>query len=163
MRILLAAALVAVTASSLEAQGRLAKVEASSPRDRARTGVLLDPVRVDSAHYKLEFEDAHIRILRVRLPAGAQSVMHEHHKALCIVAISDERTQHVLPDSTTTESENKAGTVSCNQATPGWYRHRPSNVAGKDSEYLVIERKTPGYARGLQPAQPAKPAQRPTP
>ena len=156
-RTLIALALVATSAATAHAQSTLAKVEAASKRDAAKTGVMRDPVKVDSAHYKVEYEDASIRILRVRMAPGDTSVMHEHPKAMCIVALTPEKTQHTMPDGTVSETSHETGAVECNRETTGWYRHNPKNTGDAASEYLVIERKAAGYGRGLQPAR-SKPA-----
>ena len=151
MRTLAAVAVVALAATSAAAQSATpAKVEQGTARERVRSGVLQDPVKVDPAHYTLEYEDAAIRILRVRLEPGDTSVMHEHPKSICIVALTDEHTSHLLPDSSASETTHPAGTVECNRAEAGWYRHQPRNLSNTREEYLIIERKAPGYGRGLQ-------------
>ena len=155
-RTLLALALVAASAATAHAQSSIAQVEAASKRDAAKTGVMRDPVKVDSAHYSVEYEDASIRILRVRMAPGDTSAMHEHPRAMCIVAISNEKTQHTMPDGTVSETSHAAGDVDCNKETTGWYRHNPKNVSDQAAEYLLIERKASGYGRGLQPARPKR-------
>lgn len=140
-------------ATAASAQVRPAKVEAAPPRERERTGVMRDPARVDAAHYTVEFEDANIRILRVRLGAGETSVMHEHPRGICIVPVTNEHTRHETPEGVTTETQNAAGSVTCNPMQPGWYRHKPTNLSSAPTEYLVIERKPAGYQRGLQPME----------
>jgi len=37
-----------------------------------------DPVKVDSKHYKVEFENDHVRALRITCGPGEKSVMHDH-------------------------------------------------------------------------------------
>jgi hypothetical protein len=155
-RTLIAIALVASSAATAHAQGTVAQIEASSRRDAARTGVLRDPAKVDAAHYTVEYEDASIRILRVKMAAGDSSVMHEHPRAMCVVAITDEKTQHTMPDGTMSETSHAAGDVDCNKETTGWYRHNPKNTGAQAAEYLLIERKPAGYGRGLQPARSKK-------
>jgi hypothetical protein len=154
MRSLAALLLVTLTAGTAAAQARPAKEEALPNREKVRTGVLQDPAKVDSAHYTVEYEDAAIRILRVRLGPGESSVMHEHPKAMCIVALTAEHTTHTLPDGTKTETTHPAGDVDCNKTEAGWYRHNPSNTGDAVEEFIVIERKAAAYGRGLQPARP---------
>ena len=155
-RTLLSIALVTATASLAGAQTpTVAKVEAGTPADRAKTGVLRDPVKVDSEHYSVEFEDATVRILRVKFAPGAGSVMHEHPRTVCLVALTPEHTRHMMPDSTTTETTHPAGAVDCSATATGWYRHQPTNISDQAAEYLIIERKPQGRARGIAPV-PAK-------
>ena len=35
-----------------------------------------DPVKVDPQHYKVEFENANVRVLRVKVGAGEKSMRH---------------------------------------------------------------------------------------
>ncbi len=37
-----------------------------------------DPVKVDAKHYKVEFENDQVRVLRITYGPGEKSVMHEH-------------------------------------------------------------------------------------
>ena len=152
-RTLTALALVVASATAAHAQSTVAQVEAASRRDAAKTGVLRDPVKVDASHYTVEYEDAAIRILRVKMAPGDTSMMHEHPRAMCIVAITSEKTQHTMPDGTMSETSHDAGDVDCNKETTGWYRHNPKNLSESAAEYLLIERKAAGYGRGLQPTR----------
>ena len=38
----------------------------------------LDPVKIDPKHYKLEFENSQVRVLRVKIEAHGTASMHEH-------------------------------------------------------------------------------------
>lgn len=44
-----------------------------------------DPVRTDPQHFKVEYEDANMRVLRFRLPAGAKSPMHDLLERVTVV------------------------------------------------------------------------------
>lgn len=44
-----------------------------------------DPVRVDSAHHRAEFENDRVRVLRVKLDAGESSPEHEHPARVTVV------------------------------------------------------------------------------
>ena len=41
-----------------------------------------DPAKVDAKHYKLEFENDQVRVLRITYGPGEKSVMHEHPDAM---------------------------------------------------------------------------------
>ena len=43
-----------------------------------------DPVKVDGNHYKVEFENDQVRVLRVKVGAGEKSIMHQHPDAVAI-------------------------------------------------------------------------------
>ena len=43
-----------------------------------------DPTQVDTKHYKVEFENDKVRVLRIAYGAGEKSVMHEHPDAVAV-------------------------------------------------------------------------------
>ena len=43
-----------------------------------------DPVKVDPQHYKVEFENERVRVLRIKYGAGEKSVMHSHPEAIAV-------------------------------------------------------------------------------
>src|SRR5258708_12538310 len=43
-----------------------------------------DPVKVDPKHYKVEFENDSVRVLRITYPAHEKSVMHYHPNAVAV-------------------------------------------------------------------------------
>jgi quercetin dioxygenase-like cupin family protein len=43
-----------------------------------------DPVKVDPKHYKVEFENERVRVLRIKYGAGEKSVMHSHPESIAI-------------------------------------------------------------------------------
>jgi quercetin dioxygenase-like cupin family protein len=58
----------------------------------------LDPLKVDPKHYKLEFENDQVRVLRVRYGPHEKGVRHEHKLNHVVVYITD-------------QAKGKAGTV----------------------------------------------------
>ena len=43
-----------------------------------------DPVKVDSKHYKVEFENSQVRVLRIKYGPHEKSVMHRHPNSVAI-------------------------------------------------------------------------------
>jgi hypothetical protein len=43
-----------------------------------------DPVKVDPKHYKIEFENERVRVLRIRYGAGEKSVMHSDPESISV-------------------------------------------------------------------------------
>ncbi len=41
-----------------------------------------DPVKVDSKHYKIEFENDRVRVVRIKYGPGEKSVMHSHPESV---------------------------------------------------------------------------------
>jgi quercetin dioxygenase-like cupin family protein len=96
-----------------------------------------DPVKVDPKHYKVEFENDVVRILRIRYGPGEKSVMHSHPDGV-VIYLTDAETKMTFPDGTTVANSGKAGTV---QAAPGG-PHLPQNTGTKAMELLLVEFKT---------------------
>lgn len=105
-----------------------------------------DAVKVDPKHYKVESENARVRILRVKYAPHEKSVMHRH-PATVAVFLTDGKVKFTYPDGRTEEREIKAGQAMWNPAT----RHLPENVADTDMEAIVIEFKV----RRPAPKKPA--------
>lgn len=105
-----------------------------------------DPVKVDGKHYKVESQNARVRVLRIKYAAGEKSVMHRHPAAV-VVFMTDGKMKFTYPDGKTEEREFKAGQTAWTPAI----RHLPENVSGHDVEALLIELKT-------RKAVPRKPA-----
>ncbi len=95
-----------------------------------------DPVKVDPAHYKVEFENDQVRVLRIHYPAGEKSVMHSHPDAVAVF-LTDYNTKMTLPDGTSKLSTGKAGTA---QMTPAG-AHLPQNVGDQPMELILVELK----------------------
>ena len=96
-----------------------------------------DPVKVDPKHYKVEFENDAVRILRIQYGPGEKSVMHSHPDGV-VIYLTDAETKMTFPDGTTVVNSGKAGTV---QAAPGG-PHLPQNTGSKAMELLLVEFKT---------------------
>jgi len=55
-----------------------------------------DPVKVDSKHYKVEFENSSVRVLRVKYGPHEKSVMHRHPNSVAIFQ-TDGRVKFTYP------------------------------------------------------------------
>jgi quercetin dioxygenase-like cupin family protein len=95
-----------------------------------------DPVKVDSKHYKVEFENASVRVLRIHYAAHEKSVMHYHPNAVAVFQ-TDGRVKFTLPNGKSEEREFKAGQT---MWTPAG-RHNPENVGDSDFEVILVEMK----------------------
>ena len=97
-----------------------------------------DPVKVDPKHYKVLYEDAGIRVLRVTYGPHEKSVMHEH-PALAGVFATDAHFKFAQPDGTTQEREGKKGDPISASAE----KHNPENVGDKTAQVILVEFKGP--------------------
>lgn len=96
-----------------------------------------DAVKVDPKHYKVETENAQVRILRVHYGPHEKSVMHSH-PATVVVYLTDGSTRFTLPDGKVQDNKGKAGETAYAPAQV----HLPENTGDKDFEAIVIELKS---------------------
>ncbi len=96
-----------------------------------------DPTKVDSKHYKVEFENDKVRVLRISYGTSEKSVMHEHPDAVAVF-LTDEKGKFTLPDGKTIETSQKAGSTLWTPAG----KHLPENTGKKAFELILVELKT---------------------
>lgn len=96
-----------------------------------------DPVKVDPNHYKVEFENASVRILRVKVGPGEKSVMHRHPNAVAIFQTNG-RIKFTFPNGKTEERDITAGTTLWTPAI----KHQPENIGSAEFEVILVELKT---------------------
>jgi quercetin dioxygenase-like cupin family protein len=107
----------------LAAQAQPAKAEA-------------DPVKVDSKHYAVEFENESVRVLRISYGPGEKSVMHHHPNAVAVY-LTDGLTRMTTPDGKSQDMPAKAGGTTWSAAGS----HLPQNVGGKPFQVILVELK----------------------
>jgi quercetin dioxygenase-like cupin family protein len=95
-----------------------------------------DPVVVDSAHYKVEFENDDVRVLRITYGPNEKSVMHSHPAGVAVF-LSDFEGRFTLPDGQTMDREGEAGEVIWGEAGP----HLPENTGDQPFELILVELK----------------------
>ncbi len=105
-----------------------------------------DPVKVDPGHYKVEFENSQVRVLRIHHDPHDRAPMHEHSAGV-VVWLTDGYEKLTLPDGKTQESHAKAGQVSWTAGT----KHAVENLSDKRFEVIFAELKPKPVA-----AQPAR-------
>ena len=96
----------------------------------------LDPVKVDSKHYKVVLDNDDVRVLRAKYGPHEKSVMHEH-PATVAVFMNDSHTKVTMADGTTQDNSAKAHDTTWAEAG----KHLPENVGDKPLEVIVIELK----------------------
>ena len=95
-----------------------------------------DPVKVDPNHYKVEFENAQVRVLRIHYGAHEKSVMH-YHPASVAVFLTDVHGKFTYPDGKSEEAQGKAG-------EPRWGKagkHLPENTSDNAFDLILVELK----------------------
>lgn len=95
-----------------------------------------DSVTADPAHYKVEFENDKVRVVRINYGPKEKSVMHSHPAGV-VVFLNDIQSRFTMPDGTTDDRQVKAGTVAWTDATV----HNPENLGDKPFEVIHIDLK----------------------
>ena len=102
-----------------------------------------DPLKADPDHYKVVFENASVRVLRIAYPTGAKSTMHSHPDAI-VIPLNNSKVRFTTPDG---KSEDRDMANEVAMYTPA-ATHNPANVGTTPVDGLLIEFKTakPGTA-----------------
>jgi quercetin dioxygenase-like cupin family protein len=96
-----------------------------------------DAAKVDAKHYKVEFQNSRVRILRIKYGPHEKSVMHSHPDSIAIFQ-TDGRVKFTYPNGKTEERDMKAGQAAFTPAG----RHLPENLTDNDMEVILVELKT---------------------
>src|SRR2546428_1120296 len=95
-----------------------------------------DPVKVDPKHYKVEFENAQVRVLHVQYGPHEKSVMHAHPAAVGVF-LRDQNARFTLPGGKTVERQAKAGEALWMAAGT----HLPENPGGHPVGGVLVQPK----------------------
>jgi len=112
-----------------------------------------DPVKVDPKHYKVESENAQVRILRIHYGPHEKSVMHSHPNSV-VVYLSDGTIKMTTPDGKSTDSTGKVGQALFTPAAT----HLPENTGDKPFDAVLIELKGGKAPAAAKPAAEKAPA-----
>ena len=96
-----------------------------------------DAVKVDPKHYKVEFENDQVRVLRITYAPGEKGVMHSHPEGM-VISLDDASGKFTFPDGTSMLANFKAGDFRWVDAST----HQGENVGDKPFEVIQIEMKT---------------------
>jgi quercetin dioxygenase-like cupin family protein len=93
-----------------------------------------DPVKVDPKHYKVEFENDRVRVVRIAYKPGEKSVMHSHPESIAVF-LTDAHAKFTYPDGRSEDITAKAGSV----LHMGAFTHLPENMSKKPFEVIQVE------------------------
>ncbi len=96
-----------------------------------------DPVRVDPKHYKVEFENERVRVLRISYGPHEKSVMHGHPPGI-VVMLSTCDFRFYLPPNKQQDILGKAGEIICFEEA---LEHLPENLSDRPFEAVLVELK----------------------
>ena len=95
-----------------------------------------DAVKVDPKHYKVQFENDQVRVLRIQYGPGEKSVMHGHPDSVQVF-LTDCHVKFTFPNGKTEERNAKAGETMWESAV----KHLPENLDDKPFELILVELK----------------------
>ncbi len=95
-----------------------------------------DAVDTDPAHYKVEFENARVRILRFHYGAHEKSIMHSHPDAVAVF-LTDGKIKFTYPDGKTQETSGHSGQSLFTAAQV----HLPENLGDNAMDGVIVELK----------------------
>lgn len=96
-----------------------------------------DATKADPNHYKVEFENSRVRVVRAKYGPHEKSVMHSHPDLIAIF-LTDGRVKFTYPGGKTEERDMKAGTTLFTPAV----KHLPENLTDGDMEIILVELRT---------------------
>ena len=103
---------------------------------QAASAKIPDSVISDPKHYKIEFENSKVRVVRISYGPKESSVMHSH-PAGTIVFLTDLHVRFTFPDGTSQEMQAKAGQTAWMDGTT----HQPENLSDQSLELIYVEAK----------------------
>jgi len=101
-----------------------------------------DPVKVDPKHYKVEFENAQVRVLHVQYGPHEKSVMHKHPASVAVF-LKDQDARFTLPRGKSVERHGKAGEALWIPAET----HLPENMGDQPLDVILVELKGGKHAK----------------
>ncbi len=114
----------------------IGKATSAAGLQRQQAGPGLDAVKADPKHYKVEYENDSIRVLRATYGPHEKSPMHSHPANLTI-GITAGQTKFVLSDGKSEISPANPGGFSANPAVT----HSSENIGDQKFETFVVELK----------------------
>lgn len=97
----------------------------------------IDPIEASPEHYKLLFENDHVRVLEMKLKAGQIDNQHSHPSETVYFVKGSSVRVH-LPEGEAVEAEFPDGGVMWHEP----WTHRVENVGSSDLEAIIVESKT---------------------
>ena len=96
-----------------------------------------DATKLDPDRYALDFENEHVRILRIKYGPGEKSVMHEHPASIAVL-LTEQNVRMHAPDGTSEDDLGPAGEARWVDAGT----HQPENLNDEPLEVVLVELKT---------------------
>jgi uncharacterized RmlC-like cupin family protein len=114
------------------------EIELKTPGTGKAITSKLDPLKVDPKHYKLEFENDQVRVIRASIEGHGVAPMHEHSLNRITVFLTDQDFRVTDAQGKVTTSKHKAGDA--DWGTP--IKHTEENLSDKPFEVVAVEIKS---------------------
>ena len=98
----------------------------------------LDPIKIDPKHYKVEFENAQVRVLRVNIEAHGTAPMHQHSLNRVTVFLTDQNFRVTNSQGKAEIMKHKAGDAVWGTPTT----HTEENLSDHPFEVVTVELKS---------------------
>ena len=103
---------------------RILEIDLKGPPAGKAPVTPLDPATVDPRHYKVEFENEHVRVLRIHYGAHEKGEPHEHILNRVVVYLNDQ-----------------PGAKADDVRTAGAAKHAEENASGQPADRIAVELK----------------------
>ena len=110
---------------------------ACTPRFSRAGGGKLDPLIVAGDTHKLVLENAFVRVIESKVPAGKLEAKHKHPHGLTVYLANYKIEQKTFPDGKVTQHERKLGMVNWSESVV----HEVRNIGKTPSHAIRIELK----------------------
>ena len=111
------------------------EIELKTPGTHQPISGDLDPLKVDPAHYKLEFENPQVRVLRVRIPPHGAVPLHAYSADRATVFLTDQNLKIKDSAGKVETVEHKAGDVVWETPT----KQSEQNLSSEPFEAVTVE------------------------
>lgn len=101
---------------------RILEIDVKGSSSSSAPASALDPAKVDPQHYKVEFENARVRVLRIHYDAHEKGQLHEHLLNRLVVYLNDQ-----------------AGAKADDVRMAGAARHVEENASDRPADRIAVE------------------------
>lgn len=100
------------------------------------TATYIDPLNTAAQHYRALFENEHVRVLEMNLPAGEKDNEHSHPDET-VIFLQGSKVRVHLPGGETAELEFPDGHVMWHEP----WTHQVENIGDTDIRAIIVEGK----------------------
>jgi quercetin dioxygenase-like cupin family protein len=116
---------------------RIVEVELKKPHGNPVSPTSLDPVKLDPKHYKVEFENDQVRVIRAHYGPHESGPLHQHLLPRVTVFLTAQNMKVTTADGKSQEAHAEAGDVKWALAA----KHSEQNLSDRPFEVIAVELK----------------------